>query len=63
MRWSNHAAPTADAKIDEAFASRVDQVVDALLAKGVYVMSLVRQRSRFGLGTSTVRAGQEAYAG
>lgn len=38
VRWSNHAAPTADAKIDEAFAARVDQVVDALLAKGVYVI-------------------------
>jgi endoglucanase len=38
VRWSNHAAPTADATIDEAFARRVDQVVDALLAKGVYVI-------------------------
>jgi endoglucanase len=38
VRWSNHAAPTADAKLDEAFARRVDQVVDALLAKGVYVI-------------------------
>lgn len=38
VRWSNHAAPTADATLDEAFARRVDQVVDALLAKGVYVI-------------------------
>jgi endoglucanase len=38
VRWSNHAAPTADAKIDEEFAKRVDEVVDALLAKGVYVI-------------------------
>jgi endoglucanase len=38
VRWSNHAAPTADAKLDEAFAGRVDQVVDALLAKGFYVI-------------------------
>ena len=38
VRWSNHAALTADAKLDEAFAKRVDQVVDALLAKGVYVI-------------------------
>lgn len=38
VRWSNHAAPTADAKIDEAFAARVDRAVDALLAKGVYVI-------------------------
>jgi len=38
VRWSNHAAPTADATLDEAFAARVDQAVDALLAKGVYVI-------------------------
>ncbi len=38
VRWSNHAAPTADATIDEEFAKRVDQVVDALLAKGLYVI-------------------------
>ncbi len=38
VRWSNHAAPTADATLDEAFAARVDKVVDALLAKGVYVI-------------------------
>jgi endoglucanase len=38
VRWSNHAAPTADARIDEAFARRVDGVVDALLARGVRVI-------------------------
>jgi endoglucanase len=38
VRWSNHAALTADALLDEAFAKRVDEVVDALLAKGVYVI-------------------------
>lgn len=38
VRWSNHAAPTADARIDEAFARRVDTVVDALLARGVWVI-------------------------
>ena len=38
VRWSNHAAPTADATIDEGFARRVDGIVDALLAKGVYVI-------------------------
>jgi endoglucanase len=38
VRWSNHAAPTADAKIDEQFAQRVDWAIDALLAKGVYVI-------------------------
>lgn len=38
VRWSNHAALTADATLDEAFARRVDGVVDALLAKGLYVI-------------------------
>ncbi|MDB5875186.1 MAG: putative endo,4-glucanase, Glycoside Hydrolase Family 5 [Ramlibacter sp.] len=38
VRWTNHAAPTADATIDEQFAQRVDKAVDALLAKGVYVI-------------------------
>jgi len=38
VRWSNHAALGADARLDEAFAARVDQVVDALLARGVYVI-------------------------
>lgn len=38
VRWSNNAAPTADATLNEVFAKRVDQVVDALLAKGVYVI-------------------------
>src|SRR5687768_6157842 len=36
VRWSNHAAPTADARIDETFAKRVDEVVDTFLAKGMY---------------------------
>ncbi|MBA3773459.1 MAG: glycoside hydrolase family 5 protein [Ramlibacter sp.] len=38
VRWSNNAAKTADATLDEAFAKKVDQAVDALLAKGVYVI-------------------------
>jgi endoglucanase len=38
VRWSNHAARTADATLDPAFAQRVDSAVDALLAKGVYVI-------------------------
>ena len=38
VRWSNHAAPTADAKIDEFFIRRVERVVDDLLAKGFYVI-------------------------
>ncbi|WP_167784693.1 glycoside hydrolase family 5 protein [Ramlibacter rhizophilus] len=38
VRWSNHAAPTADATIDEAFARRVDEVVDGLLRRNAYVI-------------------------
>jgi endoglucanase len=38
VRWTNHAAPSADATLDEFFAGRVDKVVDALLAKGMYVI-------------------------
>jgi endoglucanase len=38
VRWSNNAAPTADAKIDEAFARRVDRIIDSLLARGLYVI-------------------------
>jgi endoglucanase len=38
VRWSNHAARSADATLDPAFAERVDRAVDALLAKGVYVI-------------------------
>jgi endoglucanase len=38
VRWSNHAAPTEDATLDPEFAARVDSAVDALLARGVYVI-------------------------
>ncbi len=38
VRWSNHAAPTADATLDEVFAARVDKIIDSLLAKGLYVI-------------------------
>lgn len=38
VRWSNHAARSAEATLDPAFAQRVDRAVDALLAKGVYVI-------------------------
>lgn len=38
VRWSNKAATTADALLDETFAARVDTAVDALLAKGFYVI-------------------------
>jgi endoglucanase len=51
VRWSNHAAVTADARIDEAFAQRVDQVVDGLLAKGVYVILDMHHYSQLSGGT------------
>ena len=38
VRWSNHAAPTADANLDEFFAMRVANSVDAMLDKGFYVI-------------------------
>ena len=46
VRWSNKAAPTADALLDETFAARVDTVVDALLAKGFYVILDVHHYSQ-----------------
>lgn len=51
VRWSNNAAPTADAKLDEAFASRVDAAVDALLAKGLYVILDVHHYSQINGGS------------
>lgn len=38
VRWTNHAAPTADATLDDFFAKRVDKALDALLAKNMYVI-------------------------
>lgn len=38
VRWSNNAVPSADATLDEFFAKRVEKVVDALLAQGIYVI-------------------------
>jgi endoglucanase len=38
VRWSNHAAATADATLDEFFAKRVDRAIDAFLEQGLYVI-------------------------
>ena len=38
VRWSNHAAPTADATLDEDFARRVDGIVDDFLDRGMFVI-------------------------
>lgn len=51
VRWSNNAAPTADATLDETFARRVDAAVDALLAKGVYVILDVHHYSQISGGS------------
>jgi len=38
VRWSNHASTTAPFTIDAAFMSRVESIVDKLLAKGLVVI-------------------------
>jgi endoglucanase len=38
VRWSNHASPDAQARIDPVFMARVDDVVQRLLARGVPVV-------------------------
>lgn len=38
VRWSNHASTDARAVLDEAFARRIDRIVDALLARGMHVV-------------------------
>jgi endoglucanase len=38
VRWSNHASADAAAIIDPVFAARVDAVIDAALARGLYVL-------------------------
>lgn len=38
VKWTNHAAATADATLDPVFAARVDQVIDDLLARNVNVV-------------------------
>lgn len=51
VRWTNHASADGNATIDEAFATRVDKAVDALLAKGMYVILNVHHYNQlFGDG-------------
>lgn len=38
VRWSNHALPLRPFTLDDAFTKRVESVVNALLAKGLYVV-------------------------
>lgn len=38
VRWSNHAAPDAAARIDPAFFDRVEHIVDRLLGRGCTVV-------------------------
>ena len=63
VRWSNHAAPTADARIDEAFARRVDGVVDALLARGVRVILNVHHYTQLTCGGAGGDAGRQGGCG
>lgn len=51
VRWTNHAAATADATLDEAFARRVDGIVNALLARGLWVILNVHHYSQLTGGT------------
>lgn len=43
VRWSNHASPDSEARIDPVFLLRVTAAVDAFLAKGMYVIVDVHQ--------------------
>lgn len=38
VRWTNNASPDAEARIDPVFLARVTTAVDAMLAKGLYVI-------------------------
>ncbi len=38
VRWSNHAAMTADATLDETFAESVDAVIDLAIQQGLYIV-------------------------
>ncbi|MDB5799835.1 MAG: glycoside hydrolase family 5 [Rhodocyclales bacterium] len=38
VRWSNHATTDGAAVIDEAFARRIDETVDAFLVRGMHVV-------------------------
>src|SRR5438270_877136 len=38
VRWSNHAAAATPFTIDPAFFTRVESIIDKLLAKGLYVV-------------------------
>jgi hypothetical protein len=55
VRWSNHASADAPFTIDAAFLSRVDGVVDKLLAKGLVVV-LNMHHYRHSMATRSTRA-------
>lgn len=38
VKWSNHAAKTADAALDETFFKRIEYVIDLFLEHGMYVI-------------------------
>ena len=47
VRWSNYAAAGPDARLDEAFAQRIDRLVDAFLAHGIVVVLGMCSYSQF----------------
>lgn len=47
VRWSNHAAITADATIDAEFAQRVDRIVNHALAEGLSVVMNMHHYRQF----------------
>jgi endoglucanase len=47
VRWSNHAAPGPDARLDDMFAQRIDRLVDAFLAQGLVVVLGMCNYSQF----------------
>lgn len=47
VRFSNHASPDAAARLDEAFAERIDGIIDGLLARGLSVVLTLCCYSQF----------------
>ena len=54
VRWSRHAGSTPNATRDETFMQRVNEDVDALLARNLYV-GLDLHRYRQLVGTALLR--------
>ncbi len=59
VRWSNHASADAQARIDEAFARRVDAAVDRLLAAGAWVILDLHHYTQLTGGAGATRHPRE----